>query len=398
LKRAVGALRPRDKLRAFLALIVLQAELNKTAPEKATEAERDRLASRQANAALTCLHLGHPESVWPLLRSSKYPDLRTYLLHRAAPLGVDVRLLLSRLRVERDASARQGLILALGEYGTAQLPKELRQEWSPRLLAWYRDDPDPGVHAAIDWLLRHGKDGPQKRKHDWGQAKGLQKIDANMASRGRQPPERDRRRWYVNGQGQTMVVLPGPSEFLMGSPGHETGRLDEELLHRRRIGRSYALAAKKVTVAQFRRFLKDHPEVRHTYTKRYSPEDDGPIISVTWYEAAQFCRWLSEKEGVPEDQMCYPSVAEIEKCKDGVTPLRLPRDYLSRTGYRLPTEAEWEHACRASTRTSRFYGSSEEMLAQHAWYIHNAWHRTWPVGQKKPNAFGLFDMHGNAWD
>src|SRR5207253_2222430 len=127
-------------------------------------------------------------------------------------------------------------------------------------------------------------------------------------------------------------------------------------------------------------------------------DDDGPIIAVTWYEAAQYCRWLSEREGVPEGQMCYPSVAAIEKCKDGVTPLRLPRDYLSRTGYRLPTEAEWEHACRAGTRTSRWYGSSEDMLAQHGWYQHNARDRAWPVGQKKPNPFGLFDMHGNTWD
>jgi formylglycine-generating enzyme required for sulfatase activity len=184
----------------------------------------------------------------------------------------------------------------------------------------------------------------------------------------------------------------------MGSPLHEAGRYTHELLHRRRIGRSFALASKKVTVAQFRVFLKAYPEVKHYFIKEHSPEDDSPIIGVTWYEAAQYCRWLSEQEGVPEEQMCYPSIAAIEKCKDGVTPLKLPADYLSRTGYRLPTEAEWEYACRAGTRTSRSYGSSEEMLTHHAWYIRNSEQRAWPVGQKKPNAFGLFDMHGNTWD
>src|SRR5262249_10922069 len=123
-----------------------------------------------------------------------------------------------------------------------------------------------------------------------------------------------------------------------------------------------------------------------------------PIIAVTWYEAAQYCRWLSEQEGVAEDQMCYPSVADIEKAKDGTTPLKLPADYLSRTGYRLPSEAEWEYACRGGSQTSRFYGSSEEMLDQHAWYLKNAENRTWPVGQKKPNGFGFLDALGNTWD
>jgi len=96
--------------------------------------------------------------------------------------------------------------------------------------------------------------------------------------------------------------------------------------------------------------------------------------------------------------MCYPSIAEIEKGKDGKTPLKLPAGYLSRTGYRLPTEAEWEYACRAGSVTSWYYGSSEELLRRHAWYRNNAEDRTWPVGQKKPNGFGLFDMHGNIND
>ena len=358
-----------------------------------TEQARDRLGQRRANAAVALLHLERPGRVWALLRQSLYPDARTYFLHRAGPLGAEVRLLLRRLDDEADASARQALILSLGEYAADQVPADLAAKWTAQLLEWYRDDPDPGVHAAIDWLLRHGKDGPLPRRLDWRQAKELQKIDEEFKGR---PPE-GRRRWYVNGQGQTMVLL-GPGEFVMGSPVDEANRFPTEVPHRRRIGRRFALASKKVTVAQFKRFLKDHPEVKHTYTERFSPEAEGPIISVTWYEAAQFCNWLSQQEGIPENQWCYPAIAEIEKRKTDGKPLKLPADYLARTGYRLPTEAEWEFACRAGAASSRSYGSSLEMLGQHAWYQHNVQDRTWPVGQKKPNAFGLFDMHGNTWD
>jgi formylglycine-generating enzyme required for sulfatase activity len=360
-------------------------------------AERDRetQAQRQAGAGVVLLKLGLGESVWPLLKHSAYPEARTRLTMRLGPAGIDARIVIDRLLAEPDVSIRRALIVALGGYTAAGVPAELRLRLLPRLLGWYRDDPDPGIHAAIDWLLRHGWEGPDRRPLDWRQGEELDRLDAT-ASRERQRPEKTPRRWYVNGQLQTFTVVDGHSPFLMGSPRDERGRHANEKLHWRRIGRRFAIGTKPVTVAQFGRFLKAHPEVKHRHNQQSSPTPDSPVGDVTWYEAAQYCRWLSEQEGVPPEQMVYPTVAVLEQCKDGQRALRLSANYLARTGYRLPTEAEWEYACRSGARTSNYYGSSGAMFPHYAWFGSNSRKRTWPVGQKRPSDLGLFDMHGNV--
>jgi formylglycine-generating enzyme required for sulfatase activity len=252
------------------------------------------------------------------------------------------------------------------------LSEDTRQPLVADLLQSYHDDPDPGIHSAVDWLLRR-----------WGCDARLREIEQGLTSK---QPVGDRG-WYVNGQGHTLAVVRGPAEFLMGSPSSEPDRFPSEVLHRKRIPRTFAIATKEVTVEQFRRFRRDHH-----FLKKYSPVLDAPITNVTWYEAAQYCRWLSEQEGIPENQMCYPPMTEIKK------GLILPPDYLSRTGYRLPTEAEWEYACRAGAVTPRFYGASEDMLGNYAWYTANSRDHTWQVGKLKPNDLGLFDVYGNVFE
>jgi formylglycine-generating enzyme required for sulfatase activity/tRNA A-37 threonylcarbamoyl transferase component Bud32 len=377
-------------------LPLLLEEFQKTLPPEDQVVARERQSWRRAQAAVSLLQLGETASVWPLFQHQADPTVRSFLVDRLAPLGTDPRLLIRRLNEETDVSGRRALILSLGEFTAEQLPESVRQPLLPRLLTWYENDPDPGVHAAIDWLLRHGREGPVARKLDWKHGDALRQIDQKMSTKSDdRPPSR---RWYVNKQGQTMVVFPAPLEFDMGSPTWEPDRIEEnERLHRRRISRTFALASKTVTVRQFQAFLDAHPEVKHHHNNKYCPDDDGPIISVTWYEAAQYCRWLSEQESIPDDQMCYPAIAEIEKCKKDREPVRLPADHLTRTGYRLPSEGEWEYACRAGARTARSCGDAEELLGKYAFYIQNSEGRTWPVGQKKPNDFGLFDMHGHVW-
>jgi eukaryotic-like serine/threonine-protein kinase len=185
-----------------------------------------------------------------------------------------------------------------------------------------------------------------------------------------------------------MVLIPGPVEFQMGSPTSEPDRDRDETLHTRHIGRSFAIAAHHVTVEQFKRF---NSKFTHNQMGR-APDPDCPIIGVTWYEAAEYCNWLSKQEGIPKTQWCY-----LPRHGKYTVGMQLAPDYLKRAGYRLPTEAEWEYCCRAGAVTARHYGRSEELLPKYAWYLRNAKDRSWPVGSLKPNDLGLFDMHGSAW-
>jgi formylglycine-generating enzyme required for sulfatase activity len=178
----------------------------------------------------------------------------------------------------------------------------------------------------------------------------------------------------------------------MGSPPAEPGRFaGNEIPHRRLIRRRFAIAATEVSVRQFQAFLHETPALRFSYITRYSPDPDGPQISISWYHAAEYCNWLSRREELPE---CY----EPNPSGQYAPGMRIKPDALSRAGYRLPTEAEWEYTCRAGAVTSRYHGESVALLERYAWYNQNSGDRARPCGQLQPNELGLFDMLGNSYE
>jgi formylglycine-generating enzyme required for sulfatase activity len=399
-----AVLYPKLKRQAERGLPVLTDEIDKRLPAAlpSSAQKRDKLAKRQANAAVALLRMNRPKKLWRLLKHRPDPRVRSYLIHRLGPLGADSRAIVKRLDEEPDVTIRRALLLSLGEFTEQALPQDARQALLPRLRGIYRTASDPGLHAAAEWLLRKWRqEGWLKRvnrKWAWDRKRRRKRLDAIQRllakSKEKTPPQ-----WYVNRQGQTMVVIPGPVEFAMGSPSAEEGHLAVESPHKRRIGRTFALAAQPVTVREFRRFLRDN-KLEEWFEeggqaapvmKQYSPDAHGPIILVDWYWAAGYCNWLSKLEGIPEAEWCY------ETDKQGqVTALKAK--YLRLRGYRLPTEAEWEYACRAGAVTSRSYGETEGLLPRYGWYGKNSGARSRPVGRKKPNDLGLFDMHGNVFN
>jgi sulfatase modifying factor 1 len=236
-------------------------------------------------------------------------------------------------------------------------------------------------------------------------------------------PDGEKRRTLTNSIAMTLVEIP-LGEFLMGNsdapeklakafPAIEKRRIDELAdevpVHKVRITKPLYMGAHEVTIAQFKKFVEaaryqaesdrdgtggwgynrtknDFEGRKREYSWRnpgFAQADDHPIVNVTWNDAVAFCDWLSEKE---------------------------------RQQYRLPTEAEWEYACRAGGKTTYSTGDDTKQLAEAAnmydertasvfpqWKEHTArgsdgFEFTAPAGSLQPNAFGIYDMHGNVWE
>jgi formylglycine-generating enzyme required for sulfatase activity len=370
-----------------LLTAVIETKLPADLPS--SDDKRETLAKRQANAAVALLRLNQPATVWPLLRHSPDPRVRSYLIHRLRPLGAEAMGIVKQLDMESDITIRRALVLSLGERDETEFPTDARNALLAKMQETYRTASDPGLHAACDWLLRRWKQEAwlAQANEEWARRKvagGAWQLEGRGDL---VPPPGTQERspgWYVNGQGQTFVVIPGPVVFTMGSPPTQKDRAGNETQHRRRIGRTFAIAATTVTKEQFLRF---RPKFAHGQMMRY-PEPNCPMGGVMWDEAAAYCNWLSKQEAIPEDQWCYETKGNTVTLKER---------YLSRSGYRLPTEAELEFATRAGAVTSRFFGETEALLTHYAWYVNNTRDSTRPVGSLKPNDLGLFDVQGNVY-
>ena len=158
------------------------------------------------------------------------------------------------------------------------------------------------------------------------------------------------------GFGMQLVWVP-PGSFLMGSPPSEKGRNSNETRHRVTITKGFWMGKHEVTQEQYRQVTGKMPS--------YFKGDKNPVEDLSWHAAKAFCDALAKDTG--------------------------------RT-VRLPTEAEWEYACRAGTTTAFFTGDGESDLSEAGWYERNSKRRTHPVGQKATNGWGLHDMHGNVFE
>jgi sulfatase modifying factor 1 len=182
--------------------------------------------------------------------------------------------------------------------------------------------------------------------------------------------------------------------FLMGSPATEPCRRDDETQHEVRLTHAFEISEDETTQAEFKEMIGYNPTKCETC-------DTSPVNNITWFSAAAYCNALSKKQGLTPCYACSESITNPTCAEE---PAYEGNGIYDCPGYRFPTEAEWEYAYRAGTATALYNGPVPEPECKDlnadaeaiAWYEWNASDQAHPTMQKRPNAWGLYDMAGNV--
>ena len=175
----------------------------------------------------------------------------------------------------------------------------------------------------------------------------------------------------MNSTGMELIEIPA-GKFTMGSPAGEKGHMPNEEQVAVTLTKPFALGKTTVTHGQWKQVMGTEPWEGQDYVQA---DKDCPATSVSFFDADEFCEKLTDLE------------RKAGRLKDAEE-------------YRLPTEAEWEYACRAGTTTAFSFGDDAKQLGEYAWFSGNTADEPYAhkVGLKKPNPWGLYDMHGNVWE
>jgi formylglycine-generating enzyme required for sulfatase activity len=251
---------------------------------------------------------------------------------------------------------RQRDILIPVLFDEVRPPFGFRHIQAARLLDWQ----ETAVHDEFDTLVQaiQARIGPPAQREPVATGAGTAPLPQRQApARGQEssPPAGTVEVHIVNSLSMPFVLIPA-GEFLMGSAD---GDDDDRPVHTVRISQPFYLGQYAVTQAQWQAVMESNPS-------RFTGDPNRPVENVSWEEVQEFIRRLHAREGGP--------------------------------AYRLPTEAEWEYAARAGSTTAYCFGDDPRQLREYAWHSENSGGQTHPVGQLKPSAWGLYDMHGNVWE
>lgn len=368
-----------------------------TPPRELTAVERVQFGGRRANAAMALLQLGKFTATASALQCTDDPESLTQFIIRCRVCGVPAITLIdcldavSALPMDRSSSqARYALMLALGDYPLASIPVARRSVILRRLAEWYANDPSASVHSAAGWLLRQ-----------WEQTEALQRVDQTAV------PYSPDREWFTvavtvtpqaaptavpppgmnnieGGAGVkaepkktfffTFVVFPA-GRYEVGLTAEQPSDTNQESRRIVTLTKPFAILDREVTMEEMIAFKWSF--INWLPAQRSEPRNAA--ANIMWAEAVDFCCWLSHEAGLRH-------------------PIRLlsPHYQLQKGGFRLPTEAEWEIASRAGSRTAFGFGGDAQALLKFDWVKESFGGSTKPPKQLRPNVAGMFDMHGNV--
>jgi eukaryotic-like serine/threonine-protein kinase len=338
-----------------------------------------KLTTTRAKRTIALMHLGEYGEGWNATHDSLDPRLETSVIANLATAGIAFDSLLNQITNNSDPRTIRTIVLALGNYPVEELSQNQIESACRLLSGLYRSTPHSSVRSASRWTVERLDDR-------------FEMLEPTQIA-----PAKDRT-WFVNSAGQEFVVFPGPVQDHVGQSPFEWKKqpLEFSSQHRVVIPYSFAVATHEVTIQEFtpcfhewRKHFREELSADFNWAARSM---DSPIGSLDYFDAARYCRWLGEKEGLPEEEQCYPSV---EKIKPG---MELPADFLTRKGYRLPLREEWEIACSSGVNTKFYWGGDVGASEQYGWFQVNSSDQMHPVGRLMPNRLGLFDLQGNAYE
>ena len=335
--------------------------------EIAIEALRERLknetlAANKIRWKTALLSLGKIDEMQTTLKYDTDSSKRTFFIEHFRDWPGDISTLAELLRKHEDSHFRSGLVAAIGLLPKSILSDRNQSELKRTLCELYEHAPDSGTHSACLWALQQ-----------W--AATLPKIPPSSSPV-------DNFDWYSNELGITMLHIPAGS-FRMGA--ESGGQNVKPGLPVSVVG--YYLSDREVSYKHYQSFIDD-PKYTSSAKPMFPSKNEGfhsdePVYGVSWTDAILFCNWLSEKGG-------------LEKCYEKGDGQDIWMLKLDANGYRLPSEAEWEYACRTGTSTP-FSCGDNTYLSSYAVYFDSE-RKLQAGGSKLPNAWGLFDMHGNVWE
>ena len=300
---------------------------------------------------------------------------------------------------------RFALLLTLGDYSLAEIDTTQRDSLIQDLIQAYGRDPSSAIHGATGWLLR--KWGCQNQVthvdhtplpyddtgiREWYVVEVTPKLGGEPDPRADGPSGKtklDQQIYF------TFVVFP-PAEFTTGSPAGEARHQPDEQFQRVKLTRPLAVSTYETTWAQYCPLAGGQLQAALERKHARKLTDEEPVCYVSWLDAVDYCRVLTQQAGWPESEQCYEDPRTLPKDSQG-NPQHAKVDP-DRHGYRLLTEAEWEYMCRCGMRTAYSFGSDSSLLTHYAWFVDNSENWSHAVGQLRPNLRGMFDVHGNLWE